>query len=76
MSDVSTMSSNDLSNDQKNEKADAVCQLVRANKLDYVTKIGGEELEDEDTLLDLEEEKYEEEVRLWLRKERALEVQE
>ena len=76
MSDISTMSSNDLSNDQKSDKENIECQLVRAKKLDYIAKIGGEELVDEDTPLDLEEERYEEEVRLWLRNERAIEVQE
>ena len=41
-----------------------------------MTKIGGEDSDDEQTIHDLEEEKYEEEVRLWLRNERAQEVQE
>ena len=39
-------------------------------------KIAGEKIVDEETPLDLEEERYEEEVRAWLRNERALEVQE
>ena len=37
--------------------------------------IDGEEITDEETPLVLEEERYEEKVRLWLRNERALEVQ-
>jgi len=42
---------------------DEPCQLARVFELDYVTKISGEEIDDEEGQLDLEEDQYEEEVR-------------
>ena len=53
---------------------DEPCQLARVLKVDKVSKMLGEEIED-DADLDMEEDEYEEQVRFWLRNERAAEVQ-
>jgi len=52
---------------------DESCNLARVFKVDKVNKMLGEEIED-DADIDLEEDEYEEQVRLWLRNERATEV--
>ena len=50
------------------------CKMARKVKIGKVYEVGGEELEDERTHYDLEDEMYEEQVNLWLRQERSLEI--
>ena len=65
-----------MADKQIKQQTPSKCELARTCSINKVSKIGGEDSDDEQTIQDLEEEKYEEQVRLWLRNERALEIQE
>ena len=48
--------------------------MARKVKIGKIDEIGGEEIEDERTQYDLEDEMYEDQVNLWLRQERSLQI--
>ena len=73
MSDQGGISTND-SNSENEYQIKESCRMARKVNLGKIYEIEGDEIEDERTQYDLEDENYEEQVKVWLRQERSLQV--
>lgn len=67
MSDISTNTSNDQSKDGPVSKKLSECNLIREKTIHQIDGCDGEEVIDHETEFCIQEEQYEEQVRLWLR---------